>query len=271
MQKLWENIYRPNYVLGYNPFLLNNMDIAINRIVKAINEREKIVIYGCCNVDGICGISILMLVLKYLNADVEYYISEDKSNNICKDIIENHIKALGAKIVISLGCNLDKDIEDILISMNIDFIGLIGSTPEQCNLTIVEGENLTISTLTFKFVQAIAVYYNMKNINKYVDLVLLGNGSYNKKVKGENLILYEEGLKYLTKTKNYGIRALMKHLNIRESREENVEKIVCAITPTINAVGKLDNARIAVELLTTNNYYRAEQIAKYLDREFKTI
>ena len=71
MRKAWESIYCPNYISGYNPFNLKNMNKAIERLVTAINNREKIVIYGGCDVDSICGISSLLLILKYLNAEVE--------------------------------------------------------------------------------------------------------------------------------------------------------------------------------------------------------
>ena len=66
MRKFWESIYSPNYISGYNPFLLKDMNRAIERMVSAINTREKIVLYGIPNVDGLCAISSLILVLTKL-------------------------------------------------------------------------------------------------------------------------------------------------------------------------------------------------------------
>ena len=90
MRKFWESIYSPNYISGYNPFLLKDMNRAIERMVSAINTREKIVLYGIPNVDGLCAISSLILVLKYLNADIEYVVHDeasDKSKIMSEDII----------------------------------------------------------------------------------------------------------------------------------------------------------------------------------------
>ena len=79
MRKFWESIYSPNYISGYNPFILKDMNKAIERMVSAINNRKKIVVYGIPNVDGLCAISSLILVLKYLNADIEYVVHDDSS------------------------------------------------------------------------------------------------------------------------------------------------------------------------------------------------
>ena len=107
----------------------------------------------------------------------------------------------------------------------------------------------------------------MKSINKYIDLVMLGTIASGKEIKGENKIIYEAGLKYLTHTNNYVLKALLKYHNIREFNKENLTKIVFLLTPTLNAIGRMDNARIVVELLTTEEPYRAIQISKYLSKE----
>lgn len=282
MHKFWENVYRPKGLTEYNPFLLKNMENALERMVKAINEREKIVVYGCCNVDGICGISLLLLVLKYLNADVEYYISDNinDGDKLNTEAIRNHIKFLGANLIITVGCefesmeqkNLCNDLGiDVLITHNKDHIlsfGSIAISPRN-KKDDYNHKYLSYSGVVFKLAQAIATYYNMKSINKYIDLVMLGTFASELPVEGENELIFKEGMRFLPNTNNYGLRALMRHINVLEITEKDIENIVLTITPTINAIGRMDNARIAVELLTTTNEYRAEQIAKYLDKEVK--
>jgi single-stranded DNA-specific DHH superfamily exonuclease len=81
MRKFWESIYCPNYITGYNPFILKGMNKAIERLALAVNNRQKIVVYGTYNVDGICAVSSLILVLRYLNADVEYLIYDRQEND----------------------------------------------------------------------------------------------------------------------------------------------------------------------------------------------
>ena len=121
-----------------------------------------------------------------------------------------------------------------------------------------------ISALTFKLMQAIAIYYNMKSINKYLDLILIGTKWAGSSDKGENAVFLKEGKKFLDNTNNIGLRAIINFNNIEELDDENIEKIINLITPTKSAVGMINNARIVLELLTTNDEDRAEQIAKYL-------
>ena len=127
MRKFWESIYSPNYITGYNPFILKDMNRAIERMVSAINNREKIVVYGIPNVDGLCAISSLILVLKYLNADIEYVVHDDSSGDssiTSKDII-NNVHFLGAEVLITLGIGLkSKEEEELCKKLNIDLMVL---------------------------------------------------------------------------------------------------------------------------------------------------
>ena len=278
MRKFWESIYSPNYITGYNPFILKDMNKAIDSMVEAINNRKKIVIYGVPNVDGLCAISSLSLVLKYLNADIEYVVHDEDLNCgiTSKEIIDN-VNFLGGQLLITLGVDLDsKNEEELCRDLGIDLIVLE-------NKEVIEGKNyiyinpnqkgckyryknLSISGLTFKLMQAIAIYYNIKSINKYLDLILIGEQWAEVPQKGENGVILKEGKKFLINTNNYGLRAIMDYYKINEMNDECILKIIDLITPTINAVKKMDNARIIIELLTTNNKDRAEQITKYLNK-----
>ena len=283
MRKFWESIYGPNYITGYNPFILKNMSKAIEHMVEAINNRKKIVIYGVPNVDGLCAISSLNLVLKYLNADIEYVICEEDSNlGITSKEIINNVSFLGGQLLITLGLDLKSDEEEKLCrDLGIDLIVLenkevsngrnyiyINPSQKGCNYRY---KNLSISGITFKLMQAIAIYYNIKSINKYLDLILIGEQWAEVPLKGENGVILKEGRKFLINTNNYGLRAIMNYYNIIEMDDECILKIIKLITPTINAVTMMDNARIIIELLTTNKKDRAEQITKYLNKSKMTI
>lgn len=283
MRKFWESIYSPNYITRYNPFILKNMSKAIEHMVEAINNRKKIVIYGVPNVDGLCAISSLNLVLKYLNADIEYVICEEDSNlGITSKEIINNVSFLGGQLLITLGLDLKSDEEEKLCrDLGIDLIVLenkevsngrnyiyINPSQKGCNYRY---KNLSISGITFKLMQAIAIYYNIKSINKYLDLILIGEQWAEVPLKGENGVILKEGRKFLINTNNYGLRAIMNYYNIIEMDDECILKIIKLITPTINAVTMMDNARIIIELLTTNKKDRAEQITKYLNKSKMTI
>ena len=113
------------------------------------------------------------------------------------------------------------------------------------------------------------MYYEMKCINKYLDLVMLGTISSDVPILDENKTVVEEGVAHLFYTNNYGMKALIKINNAAEINEATAYKLAFTVIPTINAVGRMDNARIAVELFTTSDSYRAEQIAKYLKIEVR--
>ncbi|MCB2292311.1 DHH family phosphoesterase [Clostridium algoriphilum] len=267
----------------YNPFLLKGMENALYRIVKSINEREKIVLYGFYDVDSITAISLLMLVLNFLNADVEYFIPSELSDSrdLLENDITNHIKYLGPGLIITLGCGINSYSEvelckyigiDVIIT---DFHEPIKHTPDTivvnpkqkgCNYPF---KGLCTSGIAFKLAQAISSYYKMKSVNKYMDLVMIGTIYSKMKIESENKIIAEEGIKQLNCTNNYGICALLKTHNIKIINEDTVSKLALTVMPTINPVGRMDNAKIVVELFITSDKNRALQISKYLDKELR--
>lgn len=277
MRKFWESIYCPNYITGYNPFILKGMNKAIERLALAVNNRQKIVVYGTYNVDGICAVSSLILVLKYLNADVEYliYDRQEKDAEINSVDIKDNVDFLGAELLITLGVGLKSQEEvNLCKELGIDLIVVeneesgcvndyiyINPNQKGCQYRY---KNLSTSGLAFKLMQAIAIYYNMKSINKYLDLILIGIQWSKVSIKGENGVLIKEGNKFLMNTNNNGLRSIIEFNNIEEFDNDGINRIIEFIIPPVGAVGIMDNARIVLELLTTNDKDRANQIIKYL-------
>lgn len=279
MRKFWESIYCPNYITGYNPFLLRYMNEAIEKLVYAINNRKKIVIYGSSTVDGICSVASLSLILRYLNADVEYLIHEGGENrkSVNNTDIKETIDFLGADLLITLGVDLkSKDEVKLCKDLNVDLIVLENKrTVRERNYIYINPrqkgckykyKNLSLSALTFKLMQAVAIYYNVKNINKYVDLILIGGQWAKVTLRGENGVILKAGKKFLVNTNNNGLKAIMKLDEIVELNDDDIIDIIDLITPTVSTVGVVNNARIALELLTTGDQDRAKQIAKYLHK-----
>lgn len=277
MRKFWESIYCPNYITGYNPFILKGMNKAIERLALAVNNRQKIVVYGTYNVDGICAVSSLILVLRYLNADVEYliYDRQEKDAELNSIDIKDNVDFLGAELLITLGVGLKSQEEvNLCKELDIDLIVLENEESDFVNDYIYINpsqkgcqyryKNLSTSGLAFKLMQAIAIYYNIKSINKYLDSILIGIQWSDVSAKGENGVLIKEGNKFLMNTNNNGLRSVIEFNNIEEFNNDGINKIIEFIIPPIGAVGIMDNARIVLELLTTNNKDRANQIVKYL-------
>ncbi|NEU03879.1 MULTISPECIES: DHH family phosphoesterase [Clostridium] len=267
----------------YNSLLLKGMKSALKRIIKAINEREKIVIYGYYDFDSITAISLLILVLRYLNADVEYFqpneIREDR--NLKDNDIQNYIKYLGADLIITVGSTVssekeiqlcrDLDIDIIVTDYHkdckcYDEVVVINPNKEGCNYPF---KNLSASGVAYKLVQTVSEYYKMTCINKYIDLVMLGTISKGVPVIGENCFIVDEGLKQLECSNNYGIRALIDDNNVDDIEEFIHNNLTMDIFQRTNSMGRIDNARIAIELFTTNEKHRAKQISKYLYNEIK--
>lgn len=267
----------------FHPLQLKGMGEAVNRITKAINNREKIVIYGYYDVDGITSVSLLMLLFRYLNADVEYFIpaNVNEQRDISYEAIKNHIIFLGADLIITVGCGINSYEEvnlckklgiDVIITDYRECEDLLPNTivvdPKQkeCSYPF---KQLSGSGITYKLAEAISMNYRIKCVSKYLDLCMLGTISSDVPLIEENKLIVEEGISHLCNTKNYGIRALIKENSVFSINEAAAYKLAFTVIPTINAVGRMDNARIAVELFTTGDKDRAEQIAKYLNKEVK--
>lgn len=275
-----EEIFKVNQ---YNPLLLRNMKSALNRIVKAINEREKIVIYGYYDFDGVTAVSLLMLVLKYLNADVEYFIpSEVRIERILsKNDVNSYIKYLGADLIITVGCGTSSE-EGIQFceKNNIDVIVtdyhsynscysegiVINPNNPMCNYPFKE---LGSSGVAYKLAETISFYYKMTCLQKYLDLVMIGTVTKKLSIRGENKFFVEEGLKQLKSTNNYGIKALLEEHNTHYKEDFFNLETIASIFPEMIPEERINNSRIIVELLTTNDSYRAAQISKYLYSEIK--
>lgn len=267
----------------YNPFLLDGMNAALERVVKAVNNGEKIVIYGYHDIDGVAAVSVLMLVLKYLNADVEYFISDVLEGDFSAGSasMKKNFRFLGASLIITVGCganalsrmnSLKEYGIDVIVTDYHDFEGspnesiIIDPKKKNCPYPF---KDLTAAGLAYKLSQAIAAYYRMKCVSRYLDLVMLGTLSKKENLADENKVIAEEGMKRLKTTNNYGLKAMIKVNKLSEVNFEQVRKLIkdghkCMV----NSRG-VDNARIMVELFTTSNSDRAEQIAKYLKKEVK--
>lgn len=275
MAKLVEDDIYSNFFTEYNPFFLKNMSIALERIVKAIHNREKIIIYGACNVDAICGVSTLFLTLKYLKADVEYCVSENIEvyDQLRKEEVNDYIRPLGVSLIITVGCSVQLDENDIdlivlnnkEIMCNKDFLQ-INPNQQGC---LYKFKHLSLTGVCYKLIQALSMYYDTKYVNRYIDLVYLGIIESNKPMTEENEFFESYGLKHIEKTNNHGLKSLIKVHKSSIINDFTIREIVKTITPSINAIGKMDDAKIIVELFITDNSYRAEQIAKYLLRKRK--
>jgi single-stranded-DNA-specific exonuclease len=262
----------------HDPFLLKNMDKAIERIDLAIIKRQKIVIYGDYDVDGITSISILYRAFKKLGVEVGYYIPErmNEGYGINKDAI-SHIHSLQTDLIITVDCGITSTVEvayakalklDIIITDHHECTDSLPDTiiinPKQRECSY-PNKNLAGCGIAFKLVQALWIRYNLHGYEDFLDIAAIGTIADIVELTGENRIIVKNGLSKINNSDKCGIKALKEVAELSDIITSY--NIAFQLAPRINAVGRLSDARIAVELFVTNDYDKALQIAKFLDQE----
>lgn len=255
--------FRPALTDLHHPFLMKDMDIAVSRIEKAIERKEKILIYGDYDVDGTTAVALVYSFLKKYHSEIDFYIPDRYregygiSNRGIDYAAEN-----GFSLIIALDCGI-KSTDKVAYanSKSIDFIicdhHLPGDAlpPAVAVLDPKRGDcgypykELSGCGIGFKLIQAYAEKNNIpfSDISCYLDLVAVSIASDIVPVTGENRILAWHGLQRLNTEPCKGLSALMSI----SGRKENltITDVVFSIGPRINAAGRIDDARHAVNLL----------------------
>ena len=264
----------------YNPFLMEGMHEAVQRIKKAIENKEKIFIHGDYDVDGVTAISILTFTLRRFGVEPYYYIPDrlTEGYGLSEGGVKEAIK-INARLVLTVDCGISSNEEvKALNAHNIDVIitdhhevpkalppaySIINPLQEAC---AYPDKNLSGVSIAFKLCEALCSVFNCKDIWKHLDLVSLGTISDVAPLIGENRILVKEGLKLLNNgVSNKGIKALIEASGLKKRREFGSFELGFILGPRINAIGRLGSANTAVELLLTDDASKAEVLAKRLN------
>ena len=266
----------------YDPFLLVEMEKAVDRIIKAIRNKEKFLIYGDYDVDGITSVALLYLLLKKVGADVRFYIPHRVQEGYGISIagIDEASKEQ-IDVIISVDCGITA-IEEVEYARrsNLDFIISDHHEPgiqlpnayailnPKCENSNYPFQELAGVGVAFKLGQALVTALNLDAsvINEYIDLVAIGSAADIVPLVDENRIFVREGLKKLNETDRPGLKALLRVSGLT-NKSIGTGQIVFVIAPRINAVGRMGNAERAVELLTTHDPVRALEVANILETE----
>jgi len=264
----------------YDPFLMKGMREAVQRLKKAIDKKEKILIHGDYDVDGITSIAVMVFTLRGLGLDPLYYIPDrlTEGYGLSSGGVEEAIR-IGARLVITVDCGISsrKEVE-ALNNRNIDVIitdhhevpdilppayAIIDPLQKGC---AYPDKNLSGVSVAFKLCEALCSEYNVKDAWQYIDLVSMGTVSDVAPLIGENRILVKEGLKLLKNNgSNRGLKALIEASGIK-NREPGSFEIGFILGPRINAAGRLGSAREAVELLLADDDDKARYLAVKLNK-----
>ena len=269
----------------FDPFLLNEMDIAVNRIISALEKGEKIMIYGDYDVDGVTSVSILFDSLFQLAGKVMFYIPnrfEDGYGLSKIGIIKASERDVSLIVTVDCGTTAIEEVEfaktkgiDTIICDHHepgdklpDAVALLNPKLKDSNYPFRE---LAGCGVAFKLLQGLVekLGYNKSFAYKYLDLVAIGTAADIVDMVSENRIFVKYGLKLINEAPRNGVFALMEQCGL-SSQKLTVNSIVFNLAPRINAVGRISNAKKAVHLLTTTSLQQGRNISQILDKENKT-
>ena len=268
-----KSFFRPNYNMLHDPFLMKDMTIAVERIQKAILEKESIMIFGDYDVDGTSSVALLTLYLESIGLIVTNYLPDRKTEgygisikaidlafqNKQKLIIAldcgikahnqvDYAKEKGIEFIICDHHNPDKNLPNALAVLNPKRIDCIYPYKDLCGCGV-----------GFKFVQAIESKQSKDNkIINYLDLVALAIAADVVPLTGENRVLAFIGLQIINSNPRLGIHSLLKK---NTKKEYTISDLMFYVAPRINATGRIKQASLALELLISNNKNSAEKLA----------
>jgi single-stranded-DNA-specific exonuclease len=271
-----EKFLSPRLTDLLDPFSFPDMPLAVNFIKKAIKNKDKIMIFGDYDVDGVTSLALVENTLKSLGADVCHYIPHrvnegyGLSKNICRIC-----KDKGIKLLITVDCGTNSS--DLIKELRENKIEVVitdhheQSDPESQDwASAIINPKLKNSNYKFRDLAGVGVAYKLcqaltgKPLEKDLDLVCLGTIADSVALTGENWVIARQGLKEIAATKRLGLRTLINSSGIKDKAITPIS-ISFILGPRLNASGRLDSAETALELLTTSDPAEAESLAKLVE------
>lgn len=266
----------------HDPFLMQDMDKAVDRLNKAIGAKEKIMIYGDYDVDGTTSVALVYRYLQNYYSNIEYYIPTryEEGYGISKKSID-YAESIGVSLVIVLDCGI-KAVDEIAYakSRGIDFIICDHHVPDDVlpDAVAILNPKLENNPYPFKHLSGCGVGYkfmhafaisnglsNMFELDSLLDLVAISIAADIVPLIGENRILTHFGLKRLNSNPNTGLRNIIKICGL-SNKEITISDVIFKIGPRINASGRMQSGIEAVELLVSKDSADAYRKAKNIDQ-----
>jgi len=270
-----KDFFRPDFDKLHDPFLMKDMDKAVDRLAAAMSKGEKILVYGDYDVDGTTAVALFYGFVKSIYSQVDFYIPDRYKEGYGiseKGILyaaENNFK-----LIISLDCGIKAlGKVDLANSLGVDFIICDHHTPGEeipAAVAVLDPKRkdcpypfkeLSGCGVGFKLVQAFSLKKGLDTVNlyEYLDLVAVSIAADIVPITGENRILAYYGLERINNNPRPGLKALM--LNGKLEKEIEIGDIVFKIGPRINASGRMEHAKASVQLLISKDLADARQRA----------
>ena len=271
-----KRFFRPMLNELIDPFLMNDMDVAVDRLNDAMRRKERIMVYGDYDVDGCTAVALVYKFLQQFYSNIDYYIPnrEDEGYGVSKKGID-YAAETGVKLIIVLDCGI-KAVEEIAYakSLGVDFIICDHHVPDEVMPPAVAILNPKRDDSTypfkhlcgcgvgFKFMQAFAKNNGIpfSRLIPLLDFCAVSIAADLVPVEGENRTLAFHGLKHLNQSPSTGLKAIIEICGL-SNRELTMSDIVFKIGPRINASGRMMNGREAVDLLVERDLQRSLTMA----------
>ena len=262
----------------YNPFFITDMDIAVNRIIKAIENKENITIYGDYDVDGITSITVLKSFLNDIGVETNTYIPNRliEGYGLNKEAI-NKISKKGCNLMITVDCGISA-IEEIEYANSLGIETIITDHHEAGNeipkaIAVIDNKRkdskypfreLAGVGVVFKLIQAIGITLKLKEESylKYLDIVCIGTISDIVPLVDENRVIAKLGLLLVAQTKNIGLRSI---INSSGYNKIDSNTISFGVAPRINACGRMGKAEEALELFLSKDKNEVNELTNKLN------
>ncbi len=277
--------FHPQLTQLHDPFLMKDMDKAVDRLNSALGRKERIMVFGDYDVDGTTAVALVYKFLRQFYSNLEYYIPDrDREgygvSRYAVDLAASH----GVKLIIILDCGI-KAVEEIAYarSLGIDFIICDHHVPDEglppavAILNAKRRDNtypytdLSGCGVGFKFMQAFARSNGIRfhRLIPLLDLVALSIASDIVPIMGENRILAYHGLRQLNHNPSVGLKAIIDVCGLT-GRELTMSDIIFRIGPRLNASGRIQKGEEAVELLVEKEFAKAKEKAELINQYNET-
>jgi single-stranded-DNA-specific exonuclease len=265
----------------YDPFLLTDMEKAVDRVLLAMEENEKICIYGDYDVDGITSTALCVNILRKLEADVMYYIPVRAEEGYgLNDEAIAYIAEQGVSLIVTVDCGIRS--VDVVETVKETGMDIIITDHHECGDVLPDAyaivnphrhdssypfKELAGVGVAFKLIQAVTDSIGYRELLfEVIDIAAIGTIADVVPLLDENRIIVKNGLEKLMKTENVGLKALIDMSDLKDKQISSYN-IAFIIAPRINAAGRLADASRCVELLITEDEALANEIAKELETE----
>ena len=277
-EKVLSKFLHPTRNDFYDPFLMPDMKLAVNRILKAIENKEKIIIYGDYDADGITSITVLKSFFKDLGIEVDSYIPNrlEEGYGLNKPAVKQIVEK-GYELMITVDCGISA-IEEIKYANELGIETIVTDHHEVGEdlpdaIAVVDAKrkdniypcrDLAGVGVVFKLIQALAIKLKLKEeaFLKYLDIVCIGTISDIVPLVDENRVITKLGLMLVNQTRNIGLKSLLMSSGYKKIDSTTIS---FGVAPRINACGRMGHAEEALKLFLSDNISEVQELTKRLN------